>query len=138
MTLLLTILAILPIDSAVREHFDQIEIQDVFGWSAKELENGDTTHELKFTFTQILFRNWNDHTGTHEIEAWKMCKPPLTPHYSHARGLWEIRFFDGDTERIITTRSLVETSSDFDSEVTERASYPKENRRDLRRMRVGK
>ena len=134
--ILLLIAAILPHDTAIREHVDALEVQDFYSWSPVEHENGDVSHELKFVFTQILFRKWNDRTLTHEIEAWRMAKPGMDIHFVNATGLYEFRFEDSNVSRIVTTRSLSVTSSDFDSELNERSTFPKEHRRDLLRRKA--
>jgi hypothetical protein len=129
--LLLALLSILPHDTASRDTFDVAEINHVHSWSAINHENGDVDHELKYTFTQILLRRWNGEQ--HVIEAWRMQKPGMQPTYSHTSGRYELRWHDGQTERVIYARSLGETSADFDREVTERNCHPKEWRRELRK-----
>tara|TARA_R110000868_G_scaffold192012_2_gene436291 strand:+ start:1170 stop:1577 length:408 start_codon:yes stop_codon:yes gene_type:complete len=131
--ILLAILSILPHDTAARERFEQIEIQQAYSWCGSERENGDIDYNLRLTFTQILFRRWDYERGEHVIEAWRMAKPGMVYGYSHAKQVHEIRWFDGEIERVVETRSLVHSAADFDSEVQERSTYPREWRRDLRR-----
>ena len=131
--ILLAILSILPHDTAARERFEQIEIQQAYSWCGSERENGDIDYNLRLTFTQILFRRWDYERGEHVIEGWRMAKPGMVYGYSHAKQVHEIRWFDGEIERVVETRSLVHSAADFDSEVQERSTYPREWRRDLRR-----
>ncbi len=130
MMLLLTLIAILPIDPVIREHVDQIEIQNFYNWHPIEHDKG-TDFELRLTFQQILFRRFDWHTAQHQIEAWRMTKGDVYPVYVAAKGHYELRFRDGDVERVVTTNSVVYSSSDGDSELLERALWPKETRTDL-------
>lgn len=129
--LLLAILSLLPHDTALRERVDQVEVQQVYSWCGKEQENGngDVDYHLRLTFTQLLFRRWNG--NEHVIDAWRMAKPDMKYQFSHARQVHEIRWFDGDKERCVETKSIVYSAADFDSEVQERTTHPKEWRRDL-------
>lgn len=131
--LLLALLSLLPHDTAARDTFDVIEVQQTYSWCGIEQENGDVDYVLKPTFTQLLFRRWDRDRGTHVIEAWRMAKPTMAYGYVHSRGVHEIRWMDGDVERVVETKSLVHSAADFDSEVFERTSFPKEHRRDLMR-----
>ena len=131
--ILLLLLAIAPHDPVLRDRVDVIEVQQVFSWCGKELENGDVDYSLKLTFTQILFRRWDRNRSEHVIEAWRMAKPEMQYQFCHARHVHEIRWIDGGRERCVETKSLVHSSADFDSEVAERLQYPKEHRRELRK-----
>lgn len=133
--LLLALLSILPHDSAARDTFDTVEVQAVYSWCGREQENGDVEYVLKPTFTQLLFRRWDYDRGEHIIEAWRMAKPNMAYQFSHARNVHEIRWMDGETERIVETKSVVFSSTDVDSEVVERVAYPREWRRDLTKGR---
>lgn len=135
--LLLALLSILPHDTATRDTFDVCEVQQVYSWCEKPRQHDlqDQEFVLRPQFVQLLFRRWNDRTGTHEIEAWRMAKPTMQYGYVHSRGVHEIRWFDGDVERVVETKSLVHSAADFDSEVLERATFPREWRTDLRRMK---
>lgn len=136
MILLALLFCILPFDTAARERVDQIEVQFTFSWSACEAENGDVDYHLKPVFVQLLFRRWNGEA--HVIEAWRMAKPTMVYQFVHSRGVHEIRWFDGDVERVVETKSMVYSSSDFDSEVQERSQWPREHRRDLLRRTKGR
>lgn len=131
--LLLALLSILPHDSAARDTFDVIEVQQMFSWCGSEKENGDVDYHLKPVFTQLLFRRWNGEA--HVIEAWRMAKPSMVYGYSHAKQVHEIRWMDGEIERVVQAKAMKYTAADFDSEVLERTSWPREWRTDLRRMK---
>jgi len=128
----LLLLSILPHDTAARDTFDVCEVQDFWQWACVEQKNGDTNYVLKPVFTQLLFRRWDERTQQHVIEAWRMASPKMAYGYSHARERHQIQWFDGQVERIVEVKSMRYSSSDFDSELTERNQHPKEMRRELR------
>lgn len=135
--ILFLLLAILPIDPIVREHFDTVEVNGFYSWHANTAENGDITYDLRPTFAQLLFRRWNEKQSTHLIQAWRMYdKNKISVRYVEAVGKYEIRFLDGQTERVVTTGSLVYSNSDFDPELEERAVLAKEYRVDLLRREL--
>jgi hypothetical protein len=130
--ILFLLIAILPHDTAARNTFDVCEVQDVWQWSCVEQENGDTDYVLKPVFCQLLFRRWDERTEQHVIEAWRMAKPNMAYQFSHAKQRHEIRWYDGDLERVVEVKSMRYSSSDFDSELRERETHPKEHRTDLK------
>jgi hypothetical protein len=62
-----------------------------------------------------------------------MAKPTMQYGYVHSRGVHEIRWCDGEIERVVQAKAMKYTAADFDSEVIERTQYPREWRTDLRR-----
>ena len=134
----LLMLCVVPLDSCARDSFDVVEVQAFYSWCGSEQENGDVDYHLKPVFCQLLFRRWDYERGEHVIEAWRMVKPSMAYQYVHSRGVHEIRWFDGEIERVVQCRSVVFSAADFDSEVQERVSYPREWRRDLVRMKANK
>lgn len=107
-------MAIVPRDMAIRESFGHVEINKFYD------ENG---HEV---FTQCLF--WD-----REIEAWRLVKhPSQKPEYDLSSGVYTMTWVDGEKLREVTTRSMVESWTQYDREIVERERFPKEFRRELR------
>lgn len=153
MLLLLAIITITasPHDSAIREHFDQIEVNHF--WSETTCDTDPLQYRL--TFCQVLFRRWHPETGEHEIEAWRMLKPfaiedrleglpseisqPLRqrtnmfPEWNHTTKRYSMRWLDNDVLRIVTADSVIVTNTLFDAEIVERERYGKEKRAELRK-----
>lgn len=150
MLFLLLIAAYLPpAPGVVRDRVSVIEQNIVYG----EDSEGPLTH--KPIFTQYLFRDWNDQTQNHEIIAWRMLtsfpveespEQPTEagPYITRKRtlmavtknqqtGLYELRWFDNGTERIVEAKTFNETMTLGDPEVEERDVWPKEKRRELRK-----
>jgi hypothetical protein len=62
--------------------------------------------------------------------------PGIMPRYDHARQVWVCEWMDGQLLRRVEAKSLVETFTNYDPELLERASEGKEHRRDLRQPGV--
>lgn len=60
----------------------------------------------------------------------------MAPQLNQATGLYELRWFDNGTERIVEAKSFNETMTLGDPEVEEREVWPRENRRELRKGKV--
>ena len=131
--LALLILAVVPSPDTLRERFDVIEINHVF-----HVCEEDDSLKYHHQFTQALFLDFDWHRGTHVIEAWRMVqsssdtKPRMWPVYCHAKGCWQMEFWDGEKLRSVEAGTFRETSADFDREVSERQLLPAERRRELR------
>jgi hypothetical protein len=127
--LALLTLATLPHDGTLNERFDCLEINHVYCYH-------EETETYSYTFTQLLFLDFDRQHGTHVIEAWKMQRSSSDgrkqfpdPCYNWDKGCWEVRFED----RVIEADAYRETSADFDWEVTSRDVFPVWYRRDLRK-----
>lgn len=122
-----------PAPDVLRESYCVIERNEV--WTLCEDE------PPRFNFAQILFRNFDWHRGTHEIEAWRMTRSgdekrdriTLIRHGHGVTATW----MDGDKLRVVEGGSYRETAADFDIEVIERERLPGQ-RRDLRQPVQGR
>lgn len=142
--MLLTVIPLGP----VRDRVDVIERNVVYCEADADYP---LTH--KPIFTQILFRSWEPSTGNHEIIAWRMLTsfsveeapeqpPEAGPYITRKRtlmavtknqqtGLYELRWLDNGTERIVEAKTYIETMTLGDAEVEEREVWPREKRREL-------
>lgn len=118
-----------PSPDVVREHCDVLERNEV--WTYCE---ADDTYSL--CFAQLLFRNWDEQRGTHEIDAWRITRSSGETKdrigLLHSGGSVTACWWDGDRLRIVEAGSYWETSADFDREVAERNQLPERYRRNLR------
>lgn len=136
MTLLALILLLTtnPTGDVLRERVSCIERNEV--WHGCE-------DELRFSFAQLLFRDFCFHRGTHEIEAWRMTRSSgdvvdkIEIRFKQTTGLWEAAWRDGGSLRVVEAGTCYETAADTDIEVAERARLPVQFRRELRQP-VGK
>jgi hypothetical protein len=158
MMLLLFLLAAIPLDTCVRENVDQIEVNHVFAVD----DCGITKHvfsQLIFRdwnshAGRFDIRAWRMMkpgamqpipAGPFDWEVAEASKgdwspayasyapSPMVPTYSHEMRHWEVRWMDGEIERVITSPVLKTTFTIYDPELTERALLPKEKRTELRR-----
>lgn len=126
--LLLLIAAILPAEPAP-PRFDYAESQDFTCWVCGD----DGIYFQRFTFCQLLCRNYKDHLGEHVIDHWVMQGNSLErmkpdPTFNHDRGVWQY-VHEG---RVIEARGYYRTAADFDIEVQERSLWPQAKRLGLR------
>jgi hypothetical protein len=137
MALLLLLFTVLPRQLEIVDRFDVFETNHYHATCDTE---GELSH--KYVFTQLLCLNWNHETLNHQCEAWKMVTskmdewklsrdPILVPRYDHARRVWVVIYNDGDVIRRIEAKSYRISNTDFDPEVEERTTWPKEKRTDL-------
>jgi hypothetical protein len=115
--LLLTALSILPNDSVARESCACIE------------RNWFFNHEGGLVFVQIIFREEDGH-----VRAWRMSKEnaALEIYRDWNRQGWSMFWTDGGTIRDVWAPSFIETFSQEDPEVADRALVPTDKRRGLR------
>ena len=118
--LLLALLTTGPESPAVTtDHFAQIELNHFFD------ENG------RHVFDQLIFREWRG--DELQIADWRLIK-----HCNQFPTSNRIIYHDGQTLRRITTTSTITTWTQHDPELVERATLPKEQRRELTSPRITK
>jgi hypothetical protein len=146
MMLALLILCTNPLPDITRERVDEIQVHQFFNE-----ENGH------LVFSQFLFRRFKADSSL-QIDAWRMAKgsggdketicldngeivtvyhelpkSDATPRWNHQRKCFELLFKDGDKLRCIEARTLSESGLWYDPEVTERETFPREQRTELRK-----
>jgi hypothetical protein len=120
--LFLILIAVLPSDTAAREHVDLIEANSFY----------DDMGRL--VFDQLLFFDWSHNDGRYQLRAWRMVKNQSQfPTFSEARQRYECRWMDGDLERVVSSKAVRRSFTQFDPELTERSHLAKEQRRELQR-----
>lgn len=87
----------------------------------------------RLVFEQLLFWEWCDRSGSFRIVDWRLNKGAIRPRYDYARGEWLAVWTDGDTLREVKASCFRETLTQFDPELEDRAKWPQEKRRKLRR-----
>lgn len=134
--LTLLLIAILPHTPIAREHVDAIEWNIAFNETCE-----DDPLPYRVTFIQVLFRRFKPH-GETEIDAWRIvqrgpvedgARTNMYPEFNHSIGLWEMRWMDGDVQRIVTADSFYTTYTLGDPEVQELERFRREDRRELRK-----
>lgn len=110
--LALPLLAIVPHSPAVHEQADQVE------------RNFYYDEEGKHVFTQLIFRDFIG--GGYKCYDFRVLKECRT----NPRG--RIVLHDGEFLRVIHSKSIYETWTQYDPELYERSRWPKDQRRGLR------
>ena len=144
----LLILSIVPkLDGPVCESADLVEVN----WFYDE--------HARLVFQQLIFYDWRDNLTIPEyasdswgptphpafqgsrfqVFAWRLVKTPdCLPQRDHATGEYVCFWQDGEVLRKVRSKSFRESWTQYDVELEERAYLPKEKRRELRPVRIGK
>lgn len=118
--LLLTLFAAIPAPLPLVDHADEIEIN--------HLHRTDGCH----TFTQVIFWEWDQSYGRHQIIAWRMMHDSADwPIDKSPCGKWRVTWREGGVLRRVMAGRLKETRTLVDPEVAEREILPREFRRGL-------
>ncbi len=111
-----------PVEIAVREHVDLIEINHYFDDGGKPV------------FYQLIFYNWDEIGGRYNVVGWRLLKHETqVPQKNAATGLYYSSWHDGSTLRLVETDRVLQTWTQYDPETRERLFLPKERRADLLR-----
>jgi hypothetical protein len=122
--LLLSALATNPVELAVCDRVELIEVNHFYDESGKHV------------FDQLIFYDWCEATGRHEVRAWRLLKKPTQyPRRDEPRGTFTALWHDGDVLRSVEARAIRETWTQHDPELSERQALPKNQRRELAKLR---
>lgn len=110
---MLLLLALLPLEMPVRDTCDVIEV------------NHFHDEQGRHVFDQAIFWSFNRSTCRYEVRDWRLLKSPHA-YPGSDRMLW----LDGETFREVRGRRM-ESWTQYDPELIERATLPKEQRREL-------
>jgi hypothetical protein len=126
MMLLWLLIAVVPVDEALRDHVDLIEINHVYNDLGQPV------------FDQLIFWEWCSAAARWQVRAWRMAKGagidravPL-PERDWQRGGYVLLWRDGDRLRIVRAAAVRETWTQYDPEMVEREVWPVDRRRGLR------
>jgi len=109
--------------AALVQNVDLIEVNHFYD------ENG------KHVFDQLLFKDWSDRAGRHQVVDWKLIKSAHhTPQFNHASNRWVLVYHDAGYMRVIYGTYKDESWTQYDPELIERKFLPKEDRKKLLRL----
>jgi len=125
--LAMSTLSATPVEAVVKDHVDLVEINHFYD------EQG------RLVFDQVIFYDWSDEKMCYTVRAWRLLKkreqaPVRDWKTGHYRAVWR----DGGTWRDVTADSFRETWTQHDPELVNRKFLPKEDRRDLVKIRPAK
>lgn len=115
-TIAALLLSIIPLDMPVRDSVDMVEVNAFYDENGKEV------------FQQLIWWNWNRSECQFDICDWRLVKDPKQIPLHGTSVFW-----DGQVLREVSARSVRRTWTQYDPELTERATLPKEQRKELTR-----
>lgn len=113
-------ISIVPQSEVITEAVDLIEVNNFFDGQGRKV------------YTQIVFFDFDEVAGRHQVVDWRLMRPGLRPVRSG--GIYVVRWNDtqtADVRRCVYAASFRETWTQRDIEVDEREKLPKEKRRGL-------
>lgn len=124
-------------ESEARESYNSLEHNVAFDTVDVIEINHFYDENGRHVFDQAIFYDWCGVECRHQVRAWRLVKTPnQIPALNHTRGLYEATWQDGDVLRKIHAGSVRETWTQYDPELVERTSLPREQRRELHRPKV--
>jgi hypothetical protein len=93
----------------------------------------------KLIFAQVVFYEWCNQRGRHQVQAWRLLKnAQQKPRRDFATGEYVALWHDGETLREVRSPAVRESWTQYDPELVERAHLPKEKRKDLAKLNSGR
>jgi hypothetical protein len=116
------LLGTIPHDAILRDRVDLVEV------------NHFCNDQAQLVFDQIIFYEWCQGKGRHEIVAWRLLKNPRqTPQRDFRTGEHSALWLDGEAIREVRAQTVRETWTQVDPELVGRETLPKEQRKELSR-----
>lgn len=118
--------AALPNSVQVQESMDLVEVNHFYD------------DQWRHVFDQMIFYQWSESAGRFQVVAWRLIKSDQQlPSKQWSTGNYQVLWRDGDVVREVTASAYRETWTQHDPELVERSFLPREQRRDLRPLKIG-
>lgn len=122
--MLAALLLIVPLNATPRDRCDAVEVNHVYDGDGEPV------------FTQLIFWDFDSRESRYHVRAWRLVKcRSCLPERDWQRGGWVCAWQDGDTFREVRAASRQETWTQWDRELLERETMPKQWRRELQVIR---
>ncbi|GIW92823.1 MAG: hypothetical protein KatS3mg110_0864 [Pirellulaceae bacterium] len=109
-----------PAALVVTDQVDLIEVNHYFD------EHG------RHVFDQTIYYEWCPVQGRYQVRAWRLVKSPSqVPSRDPVTGQYSALWHDGGVLRRVFAKSVRETWTQYDPELSEQEFLPKDQRRDL-------
>ena len=123
--LLLAVVCLQPMENVVLDEVALIEVNHCYD------EHG---HHV---FDQLIFYDWTPQQSRYNVCAWRLLKSPSQlPRRNWQQNGFEVSWHDNGIFREVSAKAMRETWTQYDPELLERASLPREKRRELRKLRL--
>jgi hypothetical protein len=118
-------LGISPQEDVARERVDLVEVNHFYD------EQG------RLVFDQTIFYDWSASHSRYMVRAWRLVKNPAQlPQRDWQDGGYVAVWHDGEVLRHVSAESMRETWTQYDPELVEREYLPKEQRQELRMVKI--
>jgi hypothetical protein len=95
--------------------------------------------EGRLVFDQTIFYDWSPGHSRYMVRAWRLVKNPAQlPIRDWRRGGYVAVWHDGEVLRQVRAQAVRETWTQYDPELVEREYLAKDERRELRAVKVDK
>jgi len=120
-TLATLILAVVPCGDVLVDRCDVVEVNHLYD------------DEGKHVFDQVIWYDWHHDAGRFEVVDWRLVKcDSILPLADYQCEEYSQTWMDGETLRRVWSKSMRESWTQYDPELVERESLPKDSRRGLR------
>lgn len=119
----LLLLSAIPNTDIITDFVDKIEINNVCNQNVPGV-----------LFKQVIFYNFDEKSGTHQIIDWRMMQEGMKPYYDVSQNHWKLSWHDivkGGCRRAVYAKSLSITYTLEDSESIQRKEIPEHLRKGL-------
>ncbi len=114
------LLATIPHSPIVTDRIDLIEVNHVLDGMGC------------LVFDQVIFWEWSQHKGRHDVQAWRLLKcPGQFPRRDYRTGDYAATWDDEETHREVRAATFRESWTQWDPELLERGRLAKERRKEL-------
>ena len=118
-------LGLSPQEDVAREEVDLMEVNHFYD------EQG------RLVFDQVIFYDWSPEHSRYMVRAWRLVKNPAQlPQRDWKDGGYAAVWQDGEVLRHVHGDSVRETWTQYDPELIEREYLPKEQRKELRTVKI--
>jgi hypothetical protein len=115
-----------PVNGVTRDRVDLVEVNHYYD------ELG------RLVFDQVIYYDWSVKQSRFNVRAWRLVKKPAQiPHRNwNSEGGYVSVWHDGGILRRVHAKSLKESWTQYDPEMSERKYLTKDQRRDLSKVNV--
>ena len=118
---LVAICGLSPQEDVASEQVDLVEVNHFYDDQGRHV------------FDQVIFYDWADGHGRHMVRAWRLVKNPAQlPQRNWTDGTYTALWYDNDVLRKVRAKAMRESWTQYDPELIERETLPKEKRTELK------
>ncbi len=117
----LILFATIPVDLTANDTADLVELNHFYDEEGRKV------------FDQVIWYDWNETYSRFDVIDWRLVKcESILPVVDRERGGYSQVWWDGESARVVKSKGMRETWTQYDPELCERESLAKDQRRGLR------